>query len=72
MKKTNSSIVIVSIYIDNILVTWNNLRKLSISKTFLDKQFKIKDLGLIHYFFGIELNKIDKWWFIKQSLSMNF
>ncbi|XP_071713207.1 uncharacterized mitochondrial protein AtMg00810-like [Rutidosis leptorrhynchoides] len=42
------------IYVDDILVTSNSIALLSKLKTQLHKEFTIKDLGLLHYYLGIE------------------
>lgn len=58
MKKTINSIVIVAVYVDDILVTvGNNLDEIISPKTYLDSIFKIKDLGFLHYFLGLEFDK---------------
>lgn len=39
---------------DDILLTGNNEDDLHALKLFLDTEFKIKDLGHLHYFLGTE------------------
>ncbi|KAI3524445.1 hypothetical protein L1887_03100 [Cichorium endivia] len=70
LKRMPSSIVIVAIYVDDILVTGNNEDEILNLKSFLDEQFKIKDLGLIHFFLGIEFNKISDG-MVFQALHLN-
>uniref|UniRef100_A0A1S4ACC4 Uncharacterized mitochondrial protein AtMg00810-like n=1 Tax=Nicotiana tabacum TaxID=4097 RepID=A0A1S4ACC4_TOBAC len=43
---------------DDISLTGNDLTKISALKDFLDEKFRIKDLGLLNYFFGntVKLN----------------
>ncbi|XP_070005312.1 uncharacterized mitochondrial protein AtMg00810-like [Nicotiana sylvestris] len=53
---SSGNIVILAVYVDDIILTGNNLVKISALKEFLDNEFKIKDLGLLHYFLGIEVN----------------
>nr|XP_016471636.1 PREDICTED: uncharacterized mitochondrial protein AtMg00810-like [Nicotiana tabacum] len=36
-------------------------------KPFLDHQFKIKDLGTVHYFLGLEISKVDQGFLINQQ-----
>lgn len=54
-KKTGDFISIVTVYVDDILITGNHPTELTDLKAFLHSEFKIKDLGLIHYFLGMEI-----------------
>uniref|UniRef100_A0A803PM38 Integrase catalytic domain-containing protein n=1 Tax=Cannabis sativa TaxID=3483 RepID=A0A803PM38_CANSA len=55
--KTSSYIILVLIYVDDIIITGNNS---AVMQTFINKlnqQFALKDLGKLHYFLGIEVNR---------------
>lgn len=40
---------------DDILITGNNSSEITSLKEFLNIEFRIKDLGLLHYFLGLEI-----------------
>ena len=43
---------------DNIVVTGNNPAEITTLKVFLDDRFKLKDLGELNYFLGMEVLKV--------------
>ncbi|GJV08471.1 uncharacterized mitochondrial protein-like protein [Tanacetum coccineum] len=53
----SSIMVVVLIYVDDVIITGNNLTKIQETKKQLDDEFSIKDLGLLKYFLGIEVAK---------------
>lgn len=59
-KKTEGSVVFVAIYVDDVLVTGTHLQEIESLKTFLHSTFKIKDLGRLHYFLGLEIQYTEK------------
>lgn len=54
-KTIDSSIVILVVYVDDILLAGDNYQEMTDLKAFLDHQFRIKDLGSVHYFLGLEV-----------------
>lgn len=54
-KISGSHICIVAVYVDDIILTGNNRAEIQHLKEFLNSQFKIKDLGDLHYFLGLEI-----------------
>lgn len=67
LKKSSSSITIVEIYVDDILVTGDDIGEIRCLNEFLHHQIKIKDLGLLHFLLGIEFNKLDHGMMIHQT-----
>ena len=54
-KHQGSSFLILLVYVDDILITSNDLDSINKLKAFLNKQFKLKDLGNLRYLSGLEV-----------------
>uniref|UniRef100_A0A2N9G2G9 Reverse transcriptase Ty1/copia-type domain-containing protein n=1 Tax=Fagus sylvatica TaxID=28930 RepID=A0A2N9G2G9_FAGSY len=54
-QQQGSSFIALLVYVDDILITSNNLEAINQLKVFLDRQFKLKDLGNLRYFLGLEV-----------------
>ncbi|KAG5556472.1 hypothetical protein RHGRI_006920 [Rhododendron griersonianum] len=65
-KVTGNSFTAVLIYVDDILLTGNDLQEMARLKSFLLKHFRIKDLGDLKYFLGIEFSRSRKGIFMSQ------
>ncbi|GKE12827.1 ribonuclease H-like domain-containing protein [Tanacetum coccineum] len=48
------------VYVDDIMITGNNVYEIKKFKVFLKSKFMIKDLGKLKYFLGIEVVDTDK------------
>ncbi|XP_019105507.2 uncharacterized mitochondrial protein AtMg00810-like [Beta vulgaris subsp. vulgaris] len=59
IKKHHEDICIAAVYVDDILVTGNNLAEMEALKVNLHHEFSIKDLGQLHYFLGLEVGYTD-------------
>ena len=54
-QQKDSSFNVLLVYVDDILITSNDLEAINSLMIFLDKQFKLKDLGNLRYFLGLEV-----------------
>lgn len=54
-KDSGDKFVALLVYVDNIVITSPNVQAIDSLKEFLHSQFKLKDLGILKYFLGIEI-----------------
>ena len=54
IKRTKTSLVILLVYVDDMMITGNDLNLIQQTKEVLQDTFKMKDLGELRYFLGIE------------------
>ncbi|CAL1412139.1 unnamed protein product [Linum trigynum] len=57
IRRVQGRIVIVLVYVDDIILTGPRLGDLESVKGFLKRDFKIKDLGSLKYFLGLEVTR---------------
>jgi hypothetical protein len=65
-RKVGNSFTALLIYVDDILITGNDLTAIGTLKSFLNKSLRIKDLDNLKYFLGIEIARSKKGIFISQ------
>ena len=58
-KVHKGSIIILLVYVDDILIASNNVDAVNTFKLFPDNKFKLKDLGTLKYFLGLEVAKTE-------------
>ncbi|PHT67728.1 hypothetical protein T459_27215 [Capsicum annuum] len=58
-KKFEDLITIIVVYIDDIIITGSDFSTITRLKEFLNAEFKIKDLGNLHYFLELEVFRED-------------
>uniref|UniRef100_A0A3Q7EKT8 Reverse transcriptase Ty1/copia-type domain-containing protein n=1 Tax=Solanum lycopersicum TaxID=4081 RepID=A0A3Q7EKT8_SOLLC len=54
-KKNVHSLVFVAVYVDDSILTGTDIKEIESLKFFLHEKFRIKDLGRLHYFLGLEI-----------------
>ena len=59
-------ITVLIIYVDDMIVTGNDLTEMSKLKDYLSSEFDMKDLGRLKYFLGIEVNCSKQGIFVSQ------
>ena len=59
-KKVNQTFIALLVYVDDILIASNDVQAVEDLKTSLNHDFKLKDLGNLKYFLGLEVAKSEK------------
>lgn len=59
-RRRDDKLCIVLVYVDDLLVTWNDEESIQDLNRRLHETFTIKDLGGLRYFLGIEIARNDK------------
>lgn len=59
--------VYLLVYVDDIILTGNNSCFLNVLIKQLSKAFKLKDLGDLHYFLGLQITRTTKGLFLHQA-----
>lgn len=60
IKSTSSTLTFLLVYVDDIIISGNNQAKIDSLKTYLQSNFKLKDLGNLKFFLGIEYARNSK------------
>ncbi|KAL0329096.1 UNVERIFIED_CONTAM: Retrovirus-related Pol polyprotein from transposon RE2 [Sesamum radiatum] len=66
IKSQGNDTLIVSLYVDDLIYTGNNEKMIQVFKEDMMKTFEMSDLGLMHFFLGIEINQEKEGIFICQ------
>lgn len=66
-RSVNNIVVVLLVYVDDIILTDNNLDEINKVKDLLTSKFLVKDLGKLRIFLGIEVTNVDKGIFLSQS-----
>ena len=59
-RQTDQFFLIILVYVDDVLVASNNKDEIAQFKLLLDQKFKLKDLGDLKYFLGLEMARSDQ------------
>ena len=70
-KVINNEIVFIACYVDDILISSNSEKLMQDSKNVLINKYKIKDLGKLKYFLGVEITDHHDSIFIGQQAYIN-
>ena len=65
-KRDRDNITLLLVYVDDMIVTGNNANEIEKLKSYLTKEFEMKDLGALKYFLGIEVSRSKQGIFLSQ------
>ena len=56
-KRVGKELLVILVYVDDLLITGSNLNLIQQVRKYLQYKFKMKDLGELKYFLGIEFSR---------------
>ena len=71
IRRTSVGIVLFLLYVDDMIISGSDASAISEIKQHLFSEFEMKDLGLLHYFLGIEVTSYPKGYLLSQSKYAN-
>ena len=67
VKHKEGKLTVLIIYVDDMIVTGNDVDERAALQTYLSREFKMKDLGSLKYFLGIEVLRSKQGIFLSQQ-----
>ena len=55
IKRSNNHFIILSLYVDDILIVGNDKKLIDVTKKWLSSNFEIKDMGEASYVLGVKI-----------------
>ena len=67
LRRTNKGTILLLLYVDDMIITGDDLNGIQELKDFLRQQFEMKDLGHLSYFLGLEITHSTDGLYITQA-----
>uniref|UniRef100_A0A2N9IIA8 Uncharacterized protein n=1 Tax=Fagus sylvatica TaxID=28930 RepID=A0A2N9IIA8_FAGSY len=67
LRRTGKGTILLLLYVDDMIITGDDLNGIQELKAFLSQNFEMKDLGHLNYFLGLEITSSDDGFYITQA-----
>ena len=67
IKKSTQGVLLLLLYVDDLVITGDDLNGIDNLKIFLSQQFEMKNLGTLTYFLGIEVSSTSNGYYLSQT-----
>ena len=67
LRWSGHGITILLLYVDDMIITGDDMQGIQDLKHFLDRQFEMKDLGPLNYFLGLEVSSSADGYYLTQA-----
>ena len=67
LRRTDKCTILLLLYVDDMIITGDDLNDIQELKDFLSQQFEMKDLGYLSYFLGLEITHSTDGLYITQA-----
>ena len=67
LRRTDKGTILLLLYVDDMIITGDDLNGIQELKNFLSQQFEMKDLGHLSYFLGLEITHSTDGLYITQA-----
>ena len=67
VRRTNKGTILLLLYVDDMIITGDDLSGIQELKDFLSQQFEMKDFGHLSYFLGLEITRSTDGLYITQA-----
>ena len=67
LRRTDKSTILLLLYVNDMIITGDDLSGIQELKDFLSQQFEMKDLGHLSYFLGLEITHFTYGLYITQA-----
>ena len=67
LRRSNHGITIILLYVDDMIITGDDMQGIQDLKHFLGRQFKMKYLGPLNYFLGLEVSSFTDGYYLTQA-----